>query len=117
LWWCSTIVILAAHRAQADASWAVARSAAASADAGRDAADAGLVLAKAHYARIQQLRDRNSAIPAELDRATADLRIAEGTARSAAARSAEAAAVGDGGRGRRSRCRGGRVVFNHRRAL
>jgi len=83
---------LAAHRAQADASWAVARSAAASADAGRDAADAGLVLAKAHYARIQQLRDRNSAIPAELDRATADLRIAEGTARSAAARSAEAAA-------------------------
>ena len=83
---------LAAHRAQADASLAAARSAAVSADAGRDAADAGLVLAKAHYARIQQLRDRNSAIPAELDRATADLRIAEGTARSAAARSAEAAA-------------------------
>ena len=83
---------LAAHRAQADASLAAARSAAVSADAGRDAADAGLVLAKVHYGRIQQLRDRNSAIPAELDRATADLRIAEGTARSAAARSAEAAA-------------------------
>jgi multidrug efflux pump subunit AcrA (membrane-fusion protein) len=83
---------LAARRAQADASLSAARNGAVSADAQHDAADAGLVLAKAHHARIQQLSDRKSATPAELDRATADLRVAEGAVRGAKARGAEAAA-------------------------
>jgi len=84
---------LAAHRAQATASLAAARHGAASADASRDGADAALLLAKAHHARILQLSDRKSATPAELDHATADLRVAEGAVRAAAARSAEAAAA------------------------
>jgi RND family efflux transporter MFP subunit len=83
---------LTARRAQAEASLSAARSGAASADAQREGADAGLVLAKAHHDRVQQLGDRKSATPAEVDRATADLRVAEGAARASSARSAEAAA-------------------------
>jgi RND family efflux transporter MFP subunit len=83
---------LVARRNQADASLAAARNSVIAAHAGRDAADAGLVLAKAQYARMAQLRDRKSATPAELDRAAAELQIAEGNARSAAARTEEVAA-------------------------
>ena len=83
---------LAAHRAQAEAALTAVRSGRTSADAARDAVEAALTLAKTHHARIQGLRDRNSATPAEFDRATTDLRAADGTARAAAARSAEAAA-------------------------
>jgi RND family efflux transporter MFP subunit len=81
-----------AHRAQAEASLAAARNSVTAADAARAVADASLVLAKAHYARMAQLLERKSATPAELDRATAELQIAEGNARAAAARSAEVAA-------------------------
>jgi RND family efflux transporter MFP subunit len=84
---------LAARNAQAGAALAAAQNGRISADASRDAADAALTLAKIHHARVQGLRDRNSATPAELDKATADLRAADGAARAAAARSAEAAAA------------------------
>jgi len=84
---------LVAHRNQAEAALAAARNSVTAANASRDAADAGLALTKSHYARVVQLRDRKSATPAELDRATAEWQIAEGNARSAAARTAEAAAA------------------------
>jgi len=83
---------LAARDAQARAGLVAAQSGRTSAGANRDVADAALTLAQVHHARIQGLRDRDSATPAELDRATADLRAADGAARAAAARSAEAAA-------------------------
>jgi RND family efflux transporter MFP subunit len=83
---------LVARNAQAGAALAAAQNGRRSAEANRDAAEAALTLAKIHHARIQGLRDRNSATPAELDKATADLRAADGAARAAAARSEEAAA-------------------------
>jgi RND family efflux transporter MFP subunit len=83
---------LVARHTQAAAALAAAQNGRRSADANRDAAEAALTLAKIHHGRVQGLRDRNSATPAELDRATADLRAADGTTRAAAARSAEAAA-------------------------
>jgi RND family efflux transporter MFP subunit len=83
---------LAARNAQAGAALAAAQNGRRSAAANRDAADAALALAKIHHARTQGLRDRNSATPAELDRATAELRAADGAARAAAARIDEAAA-------------------------
>jgi RND family efflux transporter MFP subunit len=83
---------LAARHAQAEAALKAAQNGRTSAEASREAAEAALTLAKIHHARIQGLRDRNSATPAELDRATADLRAADGAARAAAARSDEAAA-------------------------
>jgi RND family efflux transporter MFP subunit len=82
----------ATRRAQADASLIAARSGAASADAHRDAAEAALTLARVQHTRIQQLGDSKSATQAELDRATAELRMAEGNAGAAQARSAEAVA-------------------------
>ena len=86
---------LAARNVQARAALAAAQSGRKSADANRDAADAALTLAQIHHARVQGLRDRNSATAAELDKATADLRAADGAARAAAARHAEAAASVD----------------------
>lgn len=83
---------LAARSAQAQAALTAAQNGRTSADANRDAAEAALTLAKIQHARIQELRDRKSATPAELDRATAELRAADGAARAAVARSAEAAA-------------------------
>jgi RND family efflux transporter MFP subunit len=81
---------LSAHRAQAHASLSAAQNGAASAEAAREAAEAGLALAQANHRRIEQLRARNSATPQELDRAIADLRMAEAALRAAAARRAEA---------------------------
>lgn len=83
---------LSAHRARARASLLAAQSGGASADAEHESASARLTLARDQYRRIEQLRERNSATPQELDRATADLRIAESELRAAGARAAEAAA-------------------------
>ena len=83
---------LSAHRTAARASLAAAQSGAAAADAERESASARLALSRDEYSRIEQLRERNSATPQELDRATADLRIAEAGVRAAAARAAVAAA-------------------------
>jgi multidrug efflux pump subunit AcrA (membrane-fusion protein) len=83
---------LAARRVQAHASFLAAQSGAASADAEREMAGARLTLARETHGRIEALRQKNSATPQELDRATSELRTAEAGARAAAARSAEAAA-------------------------
>lgn len=83
---------LAAHRARALASVSAAQSGAAAAEAEREAAGARLTLARANHQRIEQLRAKNSATPQELDRTTAELRMAEAAARAAAARAAEASA-------------------------
>jgi RND family efflux transporter MFP subunit len=83
---------LAANRARAQAAVAAARSGAASADAEGESAEARLVLARANHQRIEQLRGRNSATPQELDRTTAELRMAEAGVRAAHARAEEAAA-------------------------
>ena len=68
---------LAARRAQAHASLAAAKSGTASAEAERASADARVALARASHHRFEQLRERNSATPQEMDRATAELRMAE----------------------------------------
>lgn len=83
---------LAARSAQAGAALAAAQNGRLSAEANRDAAEAALTLATIHHARIQGLRDRQSATTAELDRATADLRAADGAVRAAKAHSAGAVA-------------------------
>jgi multidrug efflux pump subunit AcrA (membrane-fusion protein) len=86
---------LSAHLAAAHASFAAAQSGAAAAGAERESANARLTLSRDQYRRIEQLRERNSATPQELDRATADLRIAEAGLRAAGAKAAEAAASVD----------------------
>lgn len=83
---------LAANRARAHASVAAAQSSAASADAERDSAEARLALARANHQRIAQLRERNSATPQELDRAKAELDMADAGVRAARARLDEASA-------------------------
>ena len=83
---------LAARRSQAQASYLAAQSGTASAEAERGSAAARLTLARASHQRIEQLREKNSATPQELDRATAELRMAEGAVRAADARAAEASA-------------------------
>jgi multidrug efflux pump subunit AcrA (membrane-fusion protein) len=83
---------LAANRARAHASVEAARSAAASAGAERESAEARLALARANHQRIEQLRERNSATPQELDRATAELHMADAGVRAARARVDEASA-------------------------
>jgi multidrug efflux pump subunit AcrA (membrane-fusion protein) len=83
---------LAANRARAHASVAAAQSGAASAGAERESAEARLALARANHQRIEQLRDRNSATPQELDRATAELHMADAGVRAARARVDEASA-------------------------
>jgi RND family efflux transporter MFP subunit len=54
--------------------------------------EARLALARANHQRIEQLRERNSATPQELDRSTAEMRMAEAAVRAAVARAAEASA-------------------------
>ena len=83
---------LAAERARALASVSAAQSGVASADAERESAGARLTLARANHQRIEQLRERNSATPQELDRTTAELHMAEAGARAADARAAGASA-------------------------
>jgi RND family efflux transporter MFP subunit len=84
---------LTAHRAQAQASLSAVQNGAVSAEAARESAEAALALAQANHRRIEQLRERNSATPQELDRATAELRMAEAAVRAAIARRAEASAA------------------------
>ena len=86
---------LAASRAGAEAGIAVARQAAAAAEADETAARAALVLATASHGRVETLRARNSATPGELDEAVAALRAAEARAHGAAARREEAARAVD----------------------
>ena len=83
---------LAARRAQAQASFQAAESGATAAQAERESAAARLALARTSHQRIEQLRGRNSATPQELDRASAELQMAEGAVRAADARVAEASA-------------------------
>jgi RND family efflux transporter MFP subunit len=77
---------LLARRAQAQASVSVAQSGRASAEADGESAEARLALAQTNYRRIEQLREKNSATPQELDQATAELRMAEAAGRAARAR-------------------------------
>jgi multidrug efflux pump subunit AcrA (membrane-fusion protein) len=84
---------LAARRAQAHASLAAARNGAVSAEAARQSAEAALELARASHRRVDELRQKNSATPQEMDRAAADLRMAEATVRAAGARQAEASSA------------------------
>jgi RND family efflux transporter MFP subunit len=70
-----------------------AESGAVSAEAERESAEARVVLARANHQQTEQLRNRNSATPQELDRATAELRMAEAGVRAAVARAAEASAL------------------------
>jgi RND family efflux transporter MFP subunit len=83
---------LRARHEQAQALLSASQSAAVSAEAERESAAARLALARTNHERITQLRARNSATPQELDRATADLQMAEAAVRSAAARTVEGAA-------------------------
>ena len=83
---------LAAERARAQASVTAARSGEASAEAERQSAEAMVVLARTTQKRMEQLREKNSATPQELDRATAELQVAEAGARAAGARFAQASA-------------------------
>jgi RND family efflux transporter MFP subunit len=83
---------LAAERARAQASVVAAQSGAASAQAERQSAEARVVLARTTHKRMEQLREKNSATPQELDRTTAELEMAEAGARAAGARLAEASA-------------------------
>jgi RND family efflux transporter MFP subunit len=83
---------LAAERARAQASVTAAQSGAVSAEAERQSAEARVVLARTTQKRMEQLREKNSATPQELDRTTAELEMAEAGARAAGARLAEASA-------------------------
>lgn len=83
---------LTASAAAATATLASTESGAAALEADEQAADAALTLARASYARIASLRDRNSATAGELDEATAALRAAE--ARREAARGRRAGGAG-----------------------
>lgn len=83
---------LAAERARAQASVTAAQSGAASAEAERQSAEARVVLARTTQKRMEQLSEKNSATPQELDRTTAELQMAEAGARAAGARLAEASA-------------------------
>jgi RND family efflux transporter MFP subunit len=83
---------LAAGQAQAQASLLAAEGGAASAEAERESAGARLALARENHRRIEQLREKNSATPQELDRAAAELRMAESAVRASGARAAGASA-------------------------
>jgi multidrug efflux pump subunit AcrA (membrane-fusion protein) len=84
---------LEARRAGAEAGLAAAQSASVSSTADRESAQAQLALARAHHARVRQLREKSSATPQEMDRASAELQTAEAAVRAAEARSAQATAT------------------------
>jgi RND family efflux transporter MFP subunit len=83
---------LQAHRTRASASQAAVTQATALAEADRQAAEAGLALARLTHQRIADLKAKNSATQGELDEAVANLRGAEARMRVAEARVAEARA-------------------------
>jgi multidrug efflux pump subunit AcrA (membrane-fusion protein) len=83
---------LQAHRNRAAASQVAVTQATALAEADRQAADAGLALARLTHQRIAGLKAKNSATQGELDEAVANLRGAEARMRVAEARVAEARA-------------------------
>lgn len=80
---------LEAARARSAAAVSGSVEGAAAAEADEAAARASLVLAQASFRRIDALRGRNSATPAELDEATAALRAAEARVTAARARAVE----------------------------
>jgi len=83
---------LQAHRARAAASQAAVTQATALAEADRQAAEAGLALARLTHQRIAGLQAKHSATQGELDEAVASLRAAEARMRVADARVLEARA-------------------------
>jgi RND family efflux transporter MFP subunit len=83
---------LQAHRDRATASKAAVTQATALAEADRQAAEAGLALARLTHRRIADLKAKNSATQGELDEAVANLRGAEARMSVAEARVAEARA-------------------------
>ena len=83
---------LQAHRTRASASQTAITQATALAEADRQAAEAGLALARLTHQRIADLKAKNSATQGELDEAVANLRSAEARVRVAEARVAEARA-------------------------
>jgi multidrug efflux pump subunit AcrA (membrane-fusion protein) len=83
---------LQAHRERATASKTAVTQATALAEADRQAAEAGLALARITHQRIADLKAKNSATQGELDEAVANLRGAEARMRVAEARVAEARA-------------------------
>ncbi len=83
---------LQAHRARATASQAAVTQATALAEGDRQAAEAGLALARLTHQRIADLKAKNSATQGELDEAVANLRAAEARMRVADARVLEARA-------------------------
>ena len=83
---------LQAHRTRASASQAAVTQSTALAEADRQAAEAGLALARLTHQRIADLKAKNSATQGELDEAVANLRAAEARMRVAEARVAEARA-------------------------
>ncbi|MGE5200056.1 MAG: efflux RND transporter periplasmic adaptor subunit [Rhodospirillaceae bacterium] len=83
---------LQAHRERATAGKAAVTQATALAEADRQAAEAGLALARLTHQRIADLKAKNSATQGELDEAVANLRAAEARMKVAEARVAEARA-------------------------
>jgi RND family efflux transporter MFP subunit len=83
---------LVAARTRTQAGVTAARDTASLAAAERQAADASLALASATYARVAELRAKNSATPHELDEATAGLHAAEARVKAADAQIAQAGA-------------------------
>jgi RND family efflux transporter MFP subunit len=83
---------LQAHRAQASASQTAVTQSTALAEADRQAAEAGLALARLTHQRMADLKAKNSATQGELDEAVATLRGAEARMKVADARVAEARA-------------------------
>ena len=83
---------LQAHRTRASASQTAVTQSTALAEADRQAAEAGLALARLTHQRMADLKAKNSATQGELDEAVATLRGAEARMRVAEARVAEARA-------------------------
>ena len=83
---------LQAYKTRASASQVAVTQSTALAEADRQAAEAGLALARLTHQRIADLKAKNSATQGELDEAVANLRAAEARARVAEARVAEARA-------------------------
>ncbi len=84
---------LSAHRLRATAGQAATEQSASLAEADRQAAEAGLALARVTHQRIADLRAKNSATQHELDEAVAGLKGAEARLKVSDARAAEAKAA------------------------